>query len=292
MKPARFVYKRPTTVEEVVALLAEHGSDARVLAGGQSLVPIMNLRLARPEVLIDLNRCEGLSEIETADGGLRFGAMVRQWDAMEAELTRRTCPLVSKALSFAGPVAVRNRATVGGTLAHSDRSAELPGVAVALGASLILQSASGQRVLPAEEFFVGDMETAAETGEFLRAAVFPETAPEAFTGFLEVGLRREGIAVAGMAATVMLDERGHMRKAGLAVTGVEPVPVRLKSVEADLIGRKLDAEAIEFACGMVADLVDPIDDAYTSAAYRKVAARSLLRRLLRAAAQLPEEHHA
>jgi len=280
MKPPPFVYHAPRTIAEVVALLAEHGADARVLAGGQSLIPLMNLRMAKPAVLIDLNRCAELARIERNGAGVAYGAMVRQHDAEHSDVTRTCCPLVAKALACAGPVAVRNRATVGGTLAHADRAAELPGVAIALDATFVLARASGERSVPAEEFFLGDMTTAIEPDEFLKAVVFPVSSTDSHAGFYEVGIRREGVALVGLAAQVVLDERGLVRDARFAVIGVESFPVRLKVVEARVRGRVLGADVIEEAAALASDAVDPMDDAFTKARYRKHVAGSLVRRAL------------
>src|SRR5947207_11801144 len=168
MKPPAFRYFAPTTIDEVVRLLGEHGADARVLAGGQSLVPLMNLRIVRPAALIDLNRCPGLDYIERRGSRVAIGAMTRQIDAMNSAVIRENCPLVSQALAHTGPVAVRSRATVGGTLAHADRVAELPAVAVALDAVLVIEGINGRREVAATDFFLGDLTTAIEPGEFLR----------------------------------------------------------------------------------------------------------------------------
>ncbi len=280
MKPASFLYHAPTTLEEVLTLLAEHGSDARVLAGGQSLIPLMNLRMARPEVLIDLNRCLDLAHISSGETSVAYGAMVRQRDAERSEITRSGCPLVAKALARTGPVAVRSRATIGGTLAHADRAAELPGVAMALDAILVLESASGRREVSAEDFFMGDMTTAINPDEMLTAAVFPVAEPNSYSGFFEVGLRREGVALVGIAAQVIFGEGKVIRDARLAIIGVESLPVRLRSVEADLKGRELGAALIAQAAELATQAVDPIGDVHANARYRKFVAGSLVRRAL------------
>jgi carbon-monoxide dehydrogenase medium subunit len=284
MKPPPFVYRAPTTVAEIVALLATHGADARVLAGGQSLIPLINLRMARPQVLIDLNRCPELTQIESRSDGVHYGAMVRQRVAERSEMTRTRCPLVAKALARTGPVAVRNRATVGGTLAHADRVAELPGVAMALDAIMVLESTSGQRRVPAEDFFLGDLTTAIEPQEMLRAVEFPEQEATSYTEFLKVGLRKEGVAIVGLAALISLDSRRMIRQARLAVTGVEPRPVRLKRVEAELRGRELDSALISGAGDLASECVDPLDDPFVKARYRKFVTGSLVKRALHGAA--------
>jgi carbon-monoxide dehydrogenase medium subunit len=283
MKPPPFVYAAPRVVDEVLALLAQHGPDARLLAGGQSLVPLMNLRMARPEVLIDLNKCADLNRIERGQDDVTYGAMVRQIDAQLSEHARDCCPLLSKALAQAGPIAVRNRATVGGTLAHADRAAELPGVAVALDATLVLASTSGQRKVPASEFFLGDMTTELRPDEMLRAVTFPVSDRAGFSGFLEVGLRREGIAIVGLAAQISFGKSREIREARLAVVGVDPAPVRLTSVEAELNGQQLTAALVAKAGELARAAVDPLDDAYVKASYRKHVTASLVQRALESA---------
>lgn len=281
MKPPPFKYHSPETLAEVVALLAEHGSDARCLAGGQSLIPLMNLRMAKPDVLIDLNRCRELMQIEDRGNSLSLGAMVRQRDAELSEVARSRCPLLSKALSHAGPVAVRSRATVGGSLAHADRAAELPGVAVALDAVFVLASAAGQREVPAGDFFFGDMATAIESDEMLKEVTFPVAPPGCHTEFLEVGTRREGVAMLGLAAQIAFDGEGLVNSARLAVIGVEPAPVRLKRVEELIAGRSLEGDLIGEAAKIAADTVDPLDDPYVKASYRRRVTGSLIRKALR-----------
>lgn len=285
MKPPKFEYYAPQTVEEVVALLTRFGMDARVLAGGQSLVPIMNLRIMQPAALIDLNRCEALDYIELRDGHIAIGAMVRQMDAMNSPVVRQHCPLVSQALELAGPVAVRNRATVGGTLAHADRVAELPSVAVALDAVMVIQGSAGSREVGAADFFFGDLTTAVEPGEFLSEVRFPVCAADAYTSFQEVSVRQEGVAVVGLAA--YLERKGAtIRRTALAAMGVDGAPVRLRGVEAVLTSRRLgESSLIEEAERALMSETDPMSDVYASAAYRKHAVRSMLANVLKGAAQ-------
>jgi CO/xanthine dehydrogenase FAD-binding subunit len=280
VKPPPFDYLAPDRLEDVLTLLAQHRSDARVLAGGQSLIPLMSLRMARYDLIIDLNRCAELSRIEARDGGVFYGAMVRQRDAMLSPLTLGICPLVAQALERAGPVAVRNRATVGGTLAHADRSAELPGVAMALDAIMIVAGSAGSREVPAREFFLGDMTTVIEADELLTGAIFPQTPAGAYTAFHEIGIRREGVALVGLAAMVDLDAGGRVRQARFAVTGVEPIPVRLSDIEAAIVGSDLPDPLIQEVGVKTSAAVDPMDDAYVTADYRRQVAGSLIKRAL------------
>jgi len=279
MRPAPFSYFAPDSLDEVLALLAQYGDDARVLAGGQSLIPLMSLRMGRPEVLIDLNRCAELATIERREGHVAYGAMVRQIDAQHSALTMAECPLVAKAVGSAGPIAIRNRGTVGGTIAHADRSAELPGAVVALDATMVIASASGEREVSAAEFFLGDMTTAVDTGEMLREVRVPQCDPAAFSSFREVGLREEGVAIAGLAAEVEFNGKA-VRRARLAVIGVDSAPLRLSRVEADLVGSTIDEQAIAEAVAHATSVLEPVDDAHASARYRRHVVGSLLRRTL------------
>ena len=279
MRPAPFRYFAPRSVDEALSLLSEHGDDARVLAGGQSLIPLMSLRMGRPEILIDLNRCDGLATIEQRDSQIVFGAMVRQVDAQKSLLTNRFCPLVSKAIMNAGPIAVRNRGTVGGTLAHADRSAELPGAAVVLEATMVIASAGGDREVTAENFFLGDLTTAVEPGEMLRAVRIPQSAPGAFSFFHEIGLRQEGVAIAGLAAELEFDGV-VVRRARLAIIGVESTPLRLRPVEAALAGRQVNDRVIDELAEAARASVDPVDDAHATSAYRRHVVGALLKKAL------------
>jgi carbon-monoxide dehydrogenase medium subunit len=285
MKPPRFEYHAPATVAEVLALLAAADGDGRVLAGGQSLVPLMNLRMAQPEVLIDLNKCPELATISETETEIRLGAMVRQIDAEHDALIQRVCPLISQALAKAGPVAVRHRATIGGTIAHADRSAELPAVVVALGAVMEVAGPDGTRDVGAPEFFFGDMMTAIEPEEMLIAVRFPKAPEGSFTAFREVGFRREGVALVGLAASLQRDGAGAVTGAGFAVVGVEPAPVRLEAAEAALIGAPLSKDRIEEAVAATRAGIEAEDDHVASANYRRRVAGALVSRVLTEAMQ-------
>ena len=281
MKPPAFNYVAPVAAQDVVALLAEHGADARVIAGGQSLVPLMNLRIIRPAVLIDLNRCRELDYVEPREGYLAFGTMTRQLDAMKSPLVRRHCPLVAQALEWTGPVAVRSRATVGGTIAHADRVAELPAVAVALEAVMVIEGARGRREVAAAEFFLGDLSTAVEPDEFLREIRFPICESGAFSSFAEVSVRQEGVAVVGL-ATYLVKDGERVRKVAL---GVDAAPMRLHAAEGELLARGLSPAAIEAAAQAARDEVDPQSDLYGSAEYRRHVVGAMVKKALQDAAR-------
>lgn len=283
MKPPAFSYCAPSTVQEVVDLLARHGSDARVLAGGQSLVPLMNLRMIRPEVLIDLNRCPELDYIELRGKHLAIGPMTRQIVAMKSAIVRKHCPLVSQALELTGPVAVRSRSTVGGTIAHADRVAELPAAAVALDATMVIEGSRGRREVAAPDFFLGDLSTAVEPGEFLREVRFPVCDEQSHSSFNEVGVRQEGVAVVGLAIYIV-SNRARVQKAALVAMGVDSAPVRLKTAEAELVKRGLAPASFEEITRLACEEINPMPDPYNTAAYRKHAIAALVLKALHAAA--------
>jgi CO/xanthine dehydrogenase FAD-binding subunit len=225
VKPAAFKYSRARSADEAVALIAAAGEDARFLAGGQSLVPMMNFRVARPRVLVDLAACADLAFVRRDGGKLRVGAMTRQSDAESDALVRELCPMLSEALAHAGPRTVRNRATVGGSIANGYPLAQLPCVAVCLGAEMVLQSARGSRTVRAEDFFVAAMVTAAAPDELLREIVFPCAGPRTRHAFSESGNHAGGSALA------IVCGRADGGGVSLAVSGVDNKPLRLRRAE-------------------------------------------------------------
>jgi carbon-monoxide dehydrogenase medium subunit len=220
MKPAPFSYFRARNASEAVALLAAAGEDARFLAGGQSLVPMMNFRIAKPVALVDLNGCADLSYVILEKNKIRIGAMTRQYVAENEPLVREHCPLLARALAHAGPATVRNRATVGGSLANGYPLAQLPCVAVCLDAELVLEGPLGVRTVPASQFFVSAMVTDIRPGELLREAVFPASGPRARQAFRESGNHAGGTAQ----AVVCVSKDADLR---IAASGLQDVPVRI-----------------------------------------------------------------
>ncbi len=289
MKPAAFLYAAPETVEETLALLAQYGSDAKLLAGGQSLMPLLNMRLARPGVLIDLNRVRGLDYIWPNAGDVRVGAMTRQRTAERSPVVAARLPLMTEALRWVGHPQIRNRGTVGGSLVHADPSAELPAIAAALGATFVITGPEGTRLLSSGEFFVGYLTTAIEPTEVLTEVRFPAISASAGCAFLEVARRHGDFALVG-AAAVVHPAAGHAVAAGrfrdirLAFIGVGPGPVRIKEAEAALEDRTFDDHLLADVARLIADRLDPDSDIQASAAYRKHVAGVLARRVLTAAA--------
>lgn len=263
--------------------LAAHAGEARLLAGGQSLIPLLNLRMARPAALIDLGRCPNLAYVRHDEAWISFGSMTRQADAEHSALVRQHCPLLAKALPYLGPPPARNRGTVCGTLAHADRLAELPAVAVALGAEMIAQGPKGRRTIVAREFFVGDLTTALAPDEMLREVRFPVERGESGCAFVEATIRHHDLMLLGVAARLEF-VTGRCAAAQLAVVGGYPVPQRLVPAEAHLArAGNLDDAAIAEAARLSVEDVGLQDDTYATERYRRRILPGLVERALREA---------
>lgn len=275
MKPAPFAYADPDSIEEVCALLAEAGDDAAVIAGGQSLVPLLNLRLARPELVIDLRRVPGLGAFRLDADGLHAGAMARA-SAVEHDPAAPDLPGLVAALHHVGHPQIRNRTTFGGSLAHADPAAELPALLLALDGTVTLTAATGARVVPADEFLAGPFMTSRRSDEVVTAAHFPR-----FRGRVIVteAARRPGdFAMAGVVVAVagaepVVDTR-------VVVFGVSGRPRRVAGAETALVGRRLDDDAVTSAVAAVRAGVNPTGDVHASADYRRHVAGELVRRAL------------
>jgi carbon-monoxide dehydrogenase medium subunit len=280
MKPPRFEYLLPRSLDEALAMLAQHGEDAKVLAGGQSLVPLLNFRLVRPAYLVDVNDIPGLDAIRLDDGRLSLGAMIRQRAVERSSLVRERCPLLADAMPQIGHVQIRNRGTVGGSLAHADPAGELPAVMAALDGELVVKSSRGERRLDAERFFVGYLTTAIEPNELLVEVRVPIAPARTGTAFLEVSRRHGDFALVGVAATVTLDEGGICTACAIALTGVGPTPVVARDAARALIGVKPAVSAFEDVARRVAGPLSPDSDLHASSDYRKHLAGVLTRRAL------------
>jgi carbon-monoxide dehydrogenase medium subunit len=285
MKPPRFEYLAPGSVDEALAILAEHGDQAKVLAGGQSLVPLLNFRLVRPAYLVDLNECPGLDGIRIEDGHLVIGAMTRQRAVETSALVRARCPLLAEAMPHIGHAQIRNRGTVGGSLAHADPAAELPAVAAALDGQVILRSARGLRVVPVGEFFAGYLTTAAQPTELLVEVRLPVVPPRTGTAFLEISRRHGDFALVGVAAMVTVDEAGVCSGCTLALTGVGPRPVVAREAARPMVGAPPSPPAFEDVGSRVSQALHPDSDLHASGEYRKHVAGVLVRRALARAAE-------
>jgi carbon-monoxide dehydrogenase medium subunit len=281
MKPAPFEYHRPDSVDEALALLAEHGYDAKLLAGGQSLVPAMNFRLAAPAVLIDLNRIPGLDGLSQGDGGLRMGAMVRQRVAERSPLVASGAALLAETLPYVAHAQIRNRGTIGGSIAHADPAAELPAVMLALDARFHLRGPGGTRVVTAGDFFTGLFGTALEAEEMLVEVEIPPAAPRTGWAFDEVSRRHGDYALAGIAATVQVDDAGRCLGARIALLSVGDGPVLAAEAAAALVGAEPTDAAIRAAAEAAAQRdIDPPGDIHASPAYRRQLVDVLIRRVL------------
>jgi carbon-monoxide dehydrogenase medium subunit len=281
VKPPRFRYADPATVDEALDLLARHGPEAKVLAGGQSLMPLLNFRLARPAHVIDVNRLTSLAAIAAGDdGGLRIGALARQRALERSALVSERCPLLGQALSFVGHPQIRARGTLGGSLAHADPAAELPAVMVALEARLTLRRAGGERTVAAEDFLVGLLTTALGHDELLTEIALPPWPARTGSGVREVAKRHGDFALGGVAATLTLDAQGRVARARLVGFGVGPVPMRLADAERSLVGGAPTPTAFAEAGRLASAAVDPADDIHASAAYRTRLAGVLTMRAL------------
>ena len=276
-------YEAPETVAEAVDLLAEHQDEASVLAGGQSLIPLLALRLARPALLIDINGLGELSGVSAADGWIAIGAMTREYVAEESQLVADAVPLLAAALPLIGHEAIRSRGTIGGSLAHADPAAELPAVALALGAEFVVRGRSGERVIPAAEWFEGYLATSRRPDEILVEVRFPAAGPDTGAAFQEVARRHGDFAIVGLAASLSFTD-GAISDTRLAFSGVADVPVRAADAEEFLAGERPSPEVFEEAARRATAGLDPPADLHGSAEYRKKIAATLVRRGLQAAA--------
>lgn len=279
MKPAPFEYADPTSVEAAVGLLRGGDGDAQVLAGGQSLMPLLNMRLARPALLVDLRRISDLSFIREVDGRIEIGAMTTKRQVEELPLVASRHPMLLTATRLIGHPQIRNRGTVGGSMAHADPAGEYPALAVALDAELVAVGPDGPRSIPAREFFVSHLTTALAEDEILTEVRIPLLPERAGWSFLEIARRRGDFAMAGAATVLILGRDGVCSRARIVVFGVAPTPLRVRAAEEILEGERVGAELFERAAQRVADeLVDPLADVHASREYRRDLARVLVQR--------------
>ncbi len=290
VKPASFEYHAPETVADAVSLLAEHGDEAKPLAGGQSLVPMLAMRLTRFEHLVDLNRVDELFGVASVDGGVRIAAMTRQADVGTDPVVAERVPLLRLATPHIGHFQIRNRGTIGGSLAHADPVSEYPAVMLALDGTAEIASASGTREVPAVEFFESTFATAVAADELLVAVRFPAWDQPAGFAFDEIARRSGDFALAGAAVAMGLDSTGRIDRAAVGMLGVGPTPLRAPTVEAALIGLTVaDADPAEIG-SLAADDMEPVGDVHAGADYRRRAGSTLVGRILAdALAQLSQE---
>ncbi len=280
MKPPRFDYHAPRSLDEAIELLARYGGDAKVLAGGQSLMPMLNFRLSRPAALVDVNRISALAYVREDDGTLAFGAMTRQRTIEFSPVVARRLPLLTEATRWVGHLPIRSRGTIGGSLAHADPSAEYPAVLTALEGEVVAQGPRGRRTLKPAELFDTYLTTTLAPDEVLVEVRLPAAPAGAGHAFEEFARRHGDFAIVGIAAMIVRDA-ARCLTARLATAGAGPVPVRLRAAEEILERDGLGERAIEAAAARAAELVEPDSDVHASAEYRRHLTRVLTARAIR-----------
>ncbi|WP_045522130.1 FAD binding domain-containing protein [Neobacillus niacini] len=284
MKPAVFDYYSPSELDEALCLLDEFGYDAKIMSGGQSLIPMMNMRLARPKVVIDISKIEELNYIRITDSVIQIGGLTRHFQVEESKEIEQVCPLLTEGMKLIGHSQIRSRGTIGGSVVHADPTAELPVMLSTLGATITLASSEEVRTLTTDEFFMTYLTTTIETNEILVSIEIP--IPPANTGYAidEFTLRKGDFAIVLAAASVTLDEQGKVKSATLCLGGVDGVPVLLDEVTEELIGNFPDSDLILECCNRIGDLVDPEPDIHASGEYRRDLSITYAKRVLERAA--------
>jgi carbon-monoxide dehydrogenase medium subunit len=268
MIPAAFDYVAPATLDDAVRALVAAGENGKILAGGHSLLPLMKLRLAAPNLLLDLRKIPGLAGVRQDGNKLVIGALTTHFQLESSSLARKKCPLLGATARAIGDVQVRNRGTIGGSLSHADPSADWPAAILALGGELKLVGPNGERRLPAEDFFLGPMTTAMEPTEILTEIRVPALPAHAGSAYVKMPQQASGFAIVGVAAWVRLGPKGDCAELGVGVTGLSEKPFRATAVEQRLRGNKLGAKLIDEACLLVDRGSEPLEDLHASADYR------------------------
>jgi carbon-monoxide dehydrogenase medium subunit len=280
MIPGAFDYFAPSTLPEAIALLQQHGEDAKILAGGHSLIPLMKLRLAEPAYLIDINRIDGLAYIDEQASYLRIGALTREADLDASDLVRTRYPLLADTARVIADPLVRNMATVGGNLAHADPANDHPATMLAYGAEVVATGPSGERVIPIADFFVGLFATALAPHEILTEIRIPTPPPRSGGAYVKLERKVGDYATAAVAAQVTLDADGNCQYAGIGLTAVDSTPVKAARAEAALRGRPLDDASIRAAAQIASEECDPVADLRGPVEYKRAMVRELTRRAL------------
>lgn len=282
MIPAPFEYATPQTLDEAVRLLASEGEEAKLLAGGHSLLPMMKLRLANPKILIDLTRISGLSGIRREGDQIVVGALTTHYEIESSALLKKDCPLLPETARAIGDVQVRNRGTIGGSLAHADPAADLPAAILALGGELRLTGSEGERWIKGEDFFLGLMTTALKPTEILTEIRVPVLAGSIGTAYLKMAQKASGFAIVGVAVWVRVENQ-ECKDIGVGVTGLGAKPFRAKEVEKKLWGKRVDHTFVDADASHVDRGIDPLDDIHASARFRAHLARVFTDRAIREA---------
>jgi len=281
MKPPRFDYYDPRSLEEATRLLQVHQGDCRILSGGQSLMPLLNMRLARPKVVLDINRIDGLHDVKLWNDGVAIGAGVRQRALETDRLIAQRLPLLHTAVEHLGHPQIRSRGTICGSLAHADPAAELPALAMALGAEMVATGPQGNRTITADAFYVSYFTTTLAPNEILTEVRFPAPRKDMAWSLLEVSRRHGDFALVGIVAGMRVDSsRRSIQEARLVYFGVGPTPVRVKEAEEALVGKPPGDSAFQAAAEKASRQLDPSNDIHASAEYRRSVAGALTRRAL------------
>jgi carbon-monoxide dehydrogenase medium subunit len=284
MIPAQFDYYAPKTLDEAVALLAQHPDDAKILAGGHSLIPAMKLRLAQPQVLIDIGRIKDLSYITENGDGIRIGAATTHYQIESSSMLKRTCPLLPECASHIGDVQVRNKGTIGGSLAHSDPAGDWPAAIIALRAELVVRGSGGERVIKSDDFFIDLLTTSLQPGEILHEIRIERPKDRFGHSYKKVRHPASGFAVVGVAVALNATADGQCQSAGVGITGVASKAYRATAVEAGLVGKAIDSTNVSAAASHACDGLEANSDLYATGEYRRHLAEVYVKRAINDAA--------
>jgi carbon-monoxide dehydrogenase medium subunit len=285
MIPASFDYLAPKSLDEALSALGARGEDAKLIAGGHSLLPLMKLRLANPKVLIDIGRIRGLNEIRAAKDQLVVGALATHFQIESSALLQKNCPLLPQTARTIGDVQVRNRGTIGGSVVHADPAADWPAAMLALGGRLKLRGRTGERMIDAEKFFLGPMTTAIEASEILTEIHLPMAPRRSGYSYGKMAQQASGFAIVGVAISLCLDAKGRCEDVGIGITGLSDTPFRARKAEARLRGNKITTKLADACAAEVAAGIDPLDDLHAAADYRAHLARVYTARAIQEAAK-------
>ena len=280
MIPPSFEYFRPKTIPEAIAFLQQYGDDAKILSGGQSLIPMMKLRLARPSYLVDINRIEGLSHIKEESGFLKIGGLTREAELEASPVVRAKYPIIIDTAHVIADPQVRNLATVGGNLAHGDPANDHPATMLALGAQIVATGPKGERVIPVEDFFLSLFSTALRHDEILTEIRIPIPPPRSGGAYFKLERKVGDFATAAVAAQLTLDGNGTSQKLGIGLTNVGPTPIKARKAEDSLRGKKLDGSTIAQAAQLAADESEPSADLRGPVEYKRGLVKELTKRAL------------
>ncbi len=283
MIPASFDYITPKSLAEAMRALGEHGEDAKLLAGGHSLLPLMKLRLANPKLLVDISKISALNGIKQQGDKIVIGALATHYQIESSELLKKRSPLLCQTARVIGDVQVRNRGTIGGSLVHADPAADWPAAILALGGQLKISGAKGERSLDVEKFFLGPMTTAIAASEILTEILLPAAPRLSGCAYLKMPQQASGFAIVGVAVSLRLDAKGRCEDIGIGVTGLSDRPCRAHKVEERLRGNRLTAKLIETSAALVSDGIDPLEDLHAAADYRAHLSRVYTCRAIQAA---------